>query len=822
METESLVRRDAELAEARRLLRKPSAEQAELIDEQAELIDLVGGHGTGKNELIRQVAKIAHDEDIPVFTANFLNYTLGGDFHVDRGQGTDVDVLRDTFKWSRELLSRWAEEAKYIATYTAKEKLAEFCDQCRNASTALTGVATQPDATDVSLKETIKEHQLSLDNMFVHSWTMLAEQRGALVAVQNFDQVVGTALGQWFLQLARQLRHTVVIIARVPTKGEAKTLAHAAHVWKLRNFTVEEVEKYLDSYFAPGKVGAKVAAVVHWFTGGHAGGVTLTGALLNETGYRELDPEDLRRTFNRLSGEPATKWAKLVKAILDVADEPVLLEAVNAASVVRSFDGPLLAHLLEATDQGSQANVKNVIDRLEGCDIVERVVVNGEPSAQYRLREFIRQSVSRNLRANKAGEKLHASAAAYYYQQLGDEPATATYSGWFQYEDPVWQLNKREWLYHSAQVQEVPELARLRFSLVFLEAFWWWGCYHPFPMLDQLLEDWRRYAAVARPAGRPGTQPQAVQGPEHERQLDEELASAFGFVLDNYPTAYEKADAPWDAIQTQLLLIERVCGLAPGARGRTVRMREASARRVEGLLRIFLAHTRRFRDPSDPLADRDYTLAAQAFADRDQWTLAWLEFERADLEVERGHTEAAAKLVARSAGILRSLVEKQDDDWDNELLANLHRVLADAHWAREEITEAFEEYSAAVLHGYLFQGQPCPDSYTQRFYREMTTRIAARLRELSGRGRAAEALAFATRLRQALPAAAPPVDGALLETGEVEALRAAVFPPGPELAELGLDHSAFMDRLAVFRDELPDPEPDLSRLTAAAPGPDPD
>ena len=56
----------------------------------------------------------------------------------------------------------------------------------------------------------------------------------------------------------------------------------------------------------------------------------------------------------------------------------------------------------------------------------------------------------------------------------------------------------REWLYHlreSAQTEGERRRARLKFVRIFLDAFWWWGCYVDFPFCRDLLADWSDFIA---------------------------------------------------------------------------------------------------------------------------------------------------------------------------------------------------------------------------------------------------------------------------------------------------------------------------------------
>jgi hypothetical protein len=67
---------------------------------------------------------------------------------------------------------------------------------------------------------------------------------------------------------------------------------------------------------------------------------------------------------------------------------------------------------------------------------------------------------------------------------------------------------------------------------------------------------------------------------------------------------------------------------------------------------------------------------------------------------------------------------------DHELIANFHRVHADALWALGEVGPALDGYARAVLHAYATQVQGSPDPYTNAFQREMMDRCTERMAAL--------------------------------------------------------------------------------------------
>ncbi len=484
--------------------------------------------------------------------------------------------------------------------------------------------------------------------------------------------------------------------------------------------------------------------------------------------------------------------------------------------MVNTFDEPLLAELLGEGDDG-HPDVGTVIQTLKGYGIAEQLLaVAYEPSDRFRLHEFIRLSLSRELRTMhpRIWQDLHQRAAQHYFRLVSEweDDTTGTYSSWYRYEHPRWQAYKREWLFHARRVSRNRTITRARFALVFLEAFWWWGCYCPFDYNRRLLEDWERtWHQEDSLAGNGGSVATAT-----ERNPDDQLGDALGFILDHYPPGYLKTDAPWNDIRSRLLLVQRLCGLGRGARVDATAEEERELLRVNGLIKIFLAHTRRFHDPADQAADRYYNEAVAAFDElADDWNVSWLLFETADLALERGAPEEAVTRIRSSAQRLTRLAA-ETDDWDEELIANLFRVRADVHWMSGEIEEAFTDYHRAVVHAYRFMGVPHPpDEYNLVFYEEMTTRMVTCLGEIFNRSGIDEVKRWVEPIVDLLPGGEQIDEEDLLrmfDRSDIPALRTRLFPRGPEPAELRSADSAFMDDWSVFDEDEPPSDADAESL----------
>jgi hypothetical protein len=335
----------------------------------------------------------------------------------------------------------------------------------------------------------------------------------------------------------------------------------------------------------------------------------------------------------------------------------------------------------------------------------------------------------------------------------------------------------REWLHHRALADRAPgfldrqrRASRLQFLRVFLDGFWWWGCYVEFPFCTTLLEDWE------------------------STQQDVGWLEDVRLILNRYPTGWRKDEAEpgvWADVRSALIAAREACGLS----GRAGSLRTEDERHVRGLIDLFLAHASRYRRPIDEAerarlyvdAVRYYGEALLLFeADEDRWDGAWTLFERAELHGEHGAEDEALEDWNAAVTIVRD--EEMDDQ---ELAANLHRTIADIEARRGNAAESLAAMGRAVARAYLFQNRPHPpDVYTQRFYEELLERMGMLLRSLWSEAdeRALEPLLatplLATREQDRLSPAAVRATGPEAVLG--------LLPRAPHDDELGLEKSPFL------------------------------
>ena len=623
---------------------------------------------------------------------------------------------------------------------------------------------------------------------FVSRYKRIVKRRSGLVTVDGFDTVAGSALSRWVMSLLAQLPNTLVVIVRSPGVAAPGLAGVTPERKRLEPFSRAEVGELLTCCLPDATVDPRLVKIVHGWSEGHAFSVGLAAKYL--TTLPEPEPEAFEAHLARL---PEDYTAQRIELALEIVRAPGVAELADEASaiaVTRRFDIDLFTALAAA--EALPLTPAESVERLQEAGLVEPA-----GPGSYRVHSFIREPLVQRL-APAHRRQLHRRAADHYYSLLTtDEPdlhdSARPYDNWYRYEKPAWQAQLREWLYHNraaAATEGEHREVRLQFARVFFDAFWWWGCYLPFPFCPDLLADWRRM-----------------------REDDDDWVDDLALLLDAYPPGHRKHGAGrWADVRAALLGVRGSCGLDGDADA----LEEPDERHTRGLIDNFLAHSVRYREMSGE-AERArgyeqalayYEEAARLFErEAETWELAWTLFETAELHADQGELDRA-----RASWRDAVALAVDEDDW--ELTANLHRLVADLRWKEGSAAEAFDAHGRAVLHAYLFQCKTPsrrPDAYTVTFYVEQLERVFERLTTLK---RAALEDAVA-RLAAPFGFAPPAVAdvAAALTTDEHARLAGLVFPAAPDDDQLMEVRSSFTRGIHLLAEDLgADPARDLEQV----------
>ena len=732
----------------------------------ARFADTSGIPGVGKTEFIKRVASVAKEqhgiEALPLFAQEFSAPTNLADAYNTFVRHVQVlsTRLTDVFGGNISKLQN------QIGTIEQKWVDIEIHNTF-DAQNATVGPGGELGVVKVDTGDTAggiyssKARQIA--KAFGDHFRPVLKRETVVMTLDGYDEIAGHEMGDWLVCALEALPNTLVVVGRstvmpAPTVAPEQTLAAP-----LGLFTRDEVRELLARHVADPDP-ALVDALYEW-SEGHPGTAAIAARFLGT--LEDPQPTTLEE---RLAGAPEDverERAKFALEFVETLGGAGLAGVAEASAVPRVFDGELLAAVL------GREVPKGAIDVLSAAGIVEQAGDSG----RFRVHGFIRDPFLRQMNETER-KTLHRRAAAHEYALLLEEEpelgqGARPYDAWYRYEQPEWQGRLREWLYHQRRGARTPreaERARLQFVRIFLDAFWWWGCYLDLPFCRDLITDWER-----------------------ARDDDADWLADLRLFLDAYPLGWRKhGEGRWDDVEAALLGIRRAAGIA----GDAAALKGDDARHTRGLVDNFLAHAARYG--AQPATDRavDYYHEAEGLftKGKESWELAWTLFEEAELYADEHAEDRARELWPRAV----AAALPQDDQ---ELVTNLHRLAADLRWPTDR-DGAFDAHARAVLHAYLFQSltpSNRPDAYTVTFYYEQLQRVAERLREVDD-----AALPGALERLAAPFGNAPDVDAvrAALATGDGRGLAGTLFPAAPEQAELLQTHSPLTRAIDVFAERM--------------------
>ncbi len=651
--------------------------------------DVEGLPGIGKTRLLDHLATQTRPEDCVVrvngkhFPARASRMrTAAADEDAELGQFRIL--LREAFEPLHTEDEKIADFLSYLTVYTQSVQQADLLHYLDELLEQATGAANGLDRN------------------------LAAMEARFLVLVDDFHLLVGRPLGQWVITWLTGIEGADVVVTHEEFRGAENSglPTHAVRV-SLDNLSRKDVEAYLASHPDIGPDVAGIVGPVWDFTGGYPEALALVADLIKGSGSRDTAVELIRQLAAPQGGR-AAKLEAVVNRILGTIDDEALREALYRVCVTRHFDAALVEWLMHV----NEGQAHTLIKRLSHYSFVRESTAR---DSVYAVSDFVRGIGERRLGPVET-RNTHIRAEDYYRRRIRQEadPDETSFESWYFYEKPEFQALERDWLYHLSRLPGSNRRdGRIDIARMFLDAFWWWGNYVPFPFCEQILDDW-----------------DAATSDEGE---DHDWHGALKTVYDKYPKEWQKkADTPaaqWTEVRRALLFIWMRGGFDQ------VQRDDRRMRHVRGLLDFFLAEAARYLDPDDQAAEERLDDAkAQFEANGDEWNAAWAEYHRADLAVFRKQAYAAT--------MARESAERHPDLDDHEVLANLHRVCADAQWLLREpgnaldahAGEALDAHARAVLHAYKCQVREFQDNYTDAFQQEMIDRSVDRLAALHADG----------------------------------------------------------------------------------------
>ncbi|QCD54248.1 hypothetical protein [Streptomyces hawaiiensis] len=533
--------------------------------------------------------------------------------------------------------------------------------------------------------------------------------------LDQFEALLGQAHARWILSFAERISPGVAIVAWQHASDSApEPLCPGSVQHHLKGLNAADVRDYLAQRMN-GAIAEELAATVHTFS---AGVPQVVGAVRDLVVRRGI--ADQASLSAELAGVKSPYGGALVQQevgdlvhrLLDATGDSRLTTALEALSVARSFNLPMMEALLgEDTMPGH--DLPAVFGNAVSFSFVTEEPSPGGMSAEYRIHDYLRHELeSRLARRNpRRHVELHRRALEHHRACIEDsEPDEELPSAWewMRYQKTEWQHHRTEWLWHLSLVSRNDRVtAMLDFSRVFLDAFWWDGFLVPTPYCEQLLVD--------------GT----VICQTHSDRL---WLAQLQRLYDVYPRhvwhddAAGRDDAAWAAVADALRYVRREARLD----GRRARLDSPEHRHLRGLTDQHMAEVARFTGDKDA-AERHYRHGIEMFEQNDdKYLAAWVMLELANLYLETGVPDQVNPLLEKAEA---AAVEEEDP----ELLAEVAGAYGDLCWHQGEHESAMDAYARMILHGYVQHvgySLNLPDAYSDMHYQILLARVGRRLSEL--------------------------------------------------------------------------------------------
>lgn len=673
----------------------------------------------------------------------------------------------------------------------------------------------------------VKLDLVAIQDDFVETLSDLANRIPLAVIVDDLHWLIETGSEQWLAQAFQRLNGVLILTAA----WSGHDTAPWGEAVKLGAFDESETMDYARQALSPrwslpaaSEVGRQLAATIS-----RPGDVVSACTAVKELIEPCEDPGEIRERIREVfSRDGAIDVHQGVHQSIDraasrYAGTPV--EVFDQIAALRRFTPEVLTGVLTLTEPEQPAEaprpikalaesprLKDFYDWLSQADGYVTVFDDGsvrerrdddeaeseddaEPpaeqqwwndlsvvSTEQRLHDVIRSDAIHRLGQERPSRlsAVHEAAEKYYRNKInldGEVDTKSLYAGYARYEDPQWQQELREWIFHAANVSpERFEDARNGMIRLFFEIFWWWDA-EVSTYCRTLIADFR----TILPRTRQGTwvglldafRDGYVAGEANQRQ---------GQDIERWKQAADALTQLW-------VLLDLTKGSPPQEEKRDLRS-------------IYILTAALWSDVAWGASagrEKDRRRAAQWAAaardactdERDHWKASWATYLEAKLW--------APVDPERASGLLADLPARILEDEDNELLATITQLHADIAWWSGRRRLAFDYYTRAALHFVVYHvhqelNKQVPNPYTVSCYESVRSAFTERLAEAERDGD--EILARTARIR-AREYFAPYWGRVAAEPEDPTNL-----PPQPKPEDLGTISSQYAKDLLWLRDEM--------------------
>lgn len=385
--------------------------------------------------------------------------------------------------------------------------------------------------SNAAFQEQVEKAVNAISEIFLNAYNADKAHEKSVVFADDYCWIYDQPIGDWVIgSLTQRMQNTVVIVSHTELEEEKRLESiinpqdRTVLPLRLTDFTPEEVGEYLEK-----RLDALVAKdpslpdKVYLVSRGHAQTVCLLADLLEYT-----DDGNLQLPEVASDATPGDLVQNIAHVLISRTNPSWIADALQYGALVHHFDGALMHTVLlenpeyrakfeaeiglylgaasfdlddvddedeaqqEAIAEVQNASVEELLIQLERYSFV-RAHSDDLSGVRYSFHSLISGQLTKWLQETQPEklEAMHGQVASYYGDLIASyeeqDADTSHFIQAFKYEDPVWQSDMREWLYHLSMLTTRRDEAQRQFISIYILALQWWHWYIRFPFSDTLI-----------------------------------------------------------------------------------------------------------------------------------------------------------------------------------------------------------------------------------------------------------------------------------------------------------------------------------------------
>ena len=579
----------------------------------------------------------------------------------------------------------------------------------------------------------------SIQVSIVEIYNNFVSKKGIRVVIlaDDFCWIIDQHIGKWFIDLINSLDSTTTVLFRTLTDDSLLKPLNIKSL-NLQPFDALEVREYLSlnlrsNLFEISQFVNTFSDKIMEFSGGHPLIIELLVDIVNNSfdssdhnikniisGLFSRDPNHASSSSQKLNVVlSVTDLDNRIMSLLDEFEQQDILWqdevklGLKILSTTRQLTHDTLINILKFKFEEEQQNLSTTEVRDYAVQVANRIKLALEKFAfisfrgttsEYVIHDRVRLCLNRKFRKENSAEidGLHYLFANYYgnmgldsldeHLEEVSSLESLSYKPLYRLENPSWQRNMEEWLFHLFHISNRPK-ARLLFTKVYMQAFDWYEYYLPFSFCSNLISLWK------------------------ENQADEDFIKIISDFQSVYPKGFNKhGKVGAGQIPRKLRHLLEAINLGKSMSPDNMTSDE---RLVAGIINYYIGDGYRYSTPPNFLsADKKYKKAIELY--EDEWYKSWAFSDLGRMYSEWGRYEDAINYAKISNEVvLRDGLNKED----HEVLSQNFLTLGDVSLYQDRLEEIQLYYGRALIHAFLFPFDNGIDVYSISWYNDIVAHV---------------------------------------------------------------------------------------------------